>query len=284
MDFKIQKGEPLFPQTLWTRPVSRDRAGRLLLIGGHAGDFSFIQNIYLAAEAAGAGHCLVILPDSLRKVLGHVPSVHYVASSPSGSLGRAAVGEILNLVGDFDAVTIGGNLSSNSETAMTIESVLSKLSMPIVLYDDVLEIMRFNLGLITGPSRLIILTVPQIVQLANGLKIPIKMPSDQGVVAKVNLLKQLTDQTEASYLVYGSELIAAVKGQISVTPVANPAGPVPSLLYGAAAVFWLQNQSKPFEGLTSAAYTIARQVETAGSKSVRDQIASIRQVISQSNW
>ena len=48
----------------------RQRAGRLLLIGGHKGEFSLLQAIYQTTEAAGIGECVAVMPDSLRRTVG----------------------------------------------------------------------------------------------------------------------------------------------------------------------------------------------------------------------
>jgi len=45
----------------------------------------------------GIGQCSVVMPNSLQKTLSSFDDTYFVPSSPSGSLGKAAIGEILQL-------------------------------------------------------------------------------------------------------------------------------------------------------------------------------------------
>ena len=136
LDFIRQDGEPLYPKTLWNRPVSRVGAGRLLIPGGHSGDMSLPTAIYQAAMASGAGECVVALPDVLTKLLGGTPATTFVASSPSGSLGREALGRLLELSEEADAVLIGASLSNNSHTTILVEKFLQEANRPTVIFGE----------------------------------------------------------------------------------------------------------------------------------------------------
>src|SRR4051812_44492732 len=112
--FVRQDGDPLYPKILYNRPVTRHGAGRLLVVGGHSGEFSLPTAVYQLALAAGVGDCQVVLPDSLLKFIGGLPGTNFVPSSPSGSLGSEALGRIVELSEEADAVAIGASLSNNS--------------------------------------------------------------------------------------------------------------------------------------------------------------------------
>jgi hypothetical protein len=65
--FIRQEDEPLYPTILYNRPVTRNAAGRMLVVGGHSGEFSVPTAVHQLATAAGIGECRVVLPDNLAK-------------------------------------------------------------------------------------------------------------------------------------------------------------------------------------------------------------------------
>ncbi len=253
MDFLRQDKDPLFPNLLWTRPVGGRFAGRLLLVGGHSQEFNAIQNVYAAAEAAEIGECRVVLPDSLRKFLPG-ESFTFVPSTHAGSIAKDSTAQIVSLVEDADAVAIGASLSSNSETATVIESILTKAAKPAIVFDEAFDLMKFHPQLLVGHNRMVIATMPDLFKLAKYLKLHINI-KESSLIGKIDIIKTLAHETGAQFLVYGPELIVAAGQQISVTPWQ----PVPAtVVFGVASVIWLQNLRKPFEGLTTAAYLIAK--------------------------
>src|SRR4051812_16862820 len=122
--FTRQEDEPLFPNILYNRPVTRHAAGRLLVAGGHSGEISLPTIIHQLGIAAGLGECHVVLPDNLAKFLGGAPGTFFAASNPSGSLAPEALGRILELSEEADAVALGASLSNNSTTAMLVENLV----------------------------------------------------------------------------------------------------------------------------------------------------------------
>lgn len=271
-----QEGEPLYPKVLWNRPVNRAGAGRLLLVGSSAGNFSITNDIFLAAQASGAGECGIVFPDSLRGTIGATGIGFFVPSSPSGSIGTGAVGEILHLATDFDGVALGGELSNNSQTAIAIENIISKFDGPLIVYSDTLHITRLHIDKVANRDKtLIILTMAELVSLAKALRIPIVI-RDDGALAKAAILAEVAKYTTASYLLFGHDIVVVAGGNISLTNLGYV--PEPAVVYALASIFWLQNQSKPFEGLTAAAYILSqfddRQVYT-----VPQACAKIRQII-----
>ncbi len=254
-EYLHQTDQPLFPKVLWNRPVSRAGAGKFLLIGGRAGHFNLINDVYSAAAAGGAGELKLALPDSLR---GMVPAdaAEFLPSSPSGSLGQEAITPILKLAEDCRGIAIGGNLSDNSQTAIAMEAVLEKANRPIALYDDALELLKHRPELLVGPRRLVVADMPELFKLAGRLGIGLKPAADPGAVAKIAVVQAIAHKTEADYLIFGRDIIATASGQVSLT---NPGYvPEPAIVYGLASVFWLQNQNQPFEGLTTAGYVLSQ--------------------------
>jgi NAD(P)H-hydrate repair Nnr-like enzyme with NAD(P)H-hydrate dehydratase domain len=255
--YEHQTEELLYPKIIWNRPVARHGAGRLLVIGGYLGDFSLPTAIYGLAQAAGIGECSVALPDSLLKFLAGTPATTFVASSQSGSLGREALGRLLELGEEADAIAIGAGLSNNSETAVLVERLLQEQGRPVIAFADALVALQFNLRLLTDrPQALIIATMPELFKLAGQLKLPIHIRPQGGLINKLEIVRDVKAAIKADLVVYGAETIVAQGDRLSVTP-ANPVlSRLPAAYYAVLSVFWLQNAKQSYEGLTTAAWIL----------------------------
>ena len=267
LDFIRQDGEPLYPKTLWNRPVSRVGAGRLLIPGGHSGDMSLPTAIYQAAMASGAGECVVALPDVLTKLLGGTPATTFVASSPSGSLGREALGRLLELSEEADAVLIGASLSNNSHTTILVEKFLQEANRPTVIFGEGILALQHHPGFITqNQSSLIIATMPEMFKLAGSLQIPIHIRRDGGLLNKLEIVHTIAEQSNCAYVVYGTEIIVCVNSELIVTPINYQLSQLPAIYYGVMSTFWVQNIKRPIEGLATAAYVLREAAGAIGSE------------------
>jgi NAD(P)H-hydrate repair Nnr-like enzyme with NAD(P)H-hydrate dehydratase domain len=255
--YEHQTTEPLYPKVIWNRPVARHGAGRLLVIGGYLGDFSLPTSIYGLALAAGVGECTVALPDSLLKFLAGTPATTFVSSSQSGSLGRDALGQLLELGDEADAIAIGAGLSNNSETATLVERLLQELDRPVIAFADSLIALQFNIKLlIDRANALIILTMPELFKLAGQLAVPIHIRRDGGLINKLEIVRAVKAEMAADLVVYGAETIVAQAERMSVTPTNPVLSRLSAAYYAVLSVFWLQNQGLKFEGLTTAAWIL----------------------------
>lgn len=273
--FTKQADQPLFPDIFWNRPTMRRRAGRLLLIGGHRGEFSLLQAIYQSAEAAGVGECIAVMPDSLRRTVGEAGFGRFVPASASGSIGRAAVGELLQLGADVDALILGANLTNNAETAVAIESLITKLEQPVVITEETIQILKFHPELITGnPKALVVATMPGLFALAGHHHLPIAIKPHGGVVGKIEIVQQLAAISRCSYLVFDSEIIVQAEGQTSLTALSQPLSALSGAVIGVAATFWIQQLTQSYAALTSAAFVLA----AAAANNPTSQASMTRQI------
>lgn len=257
VQFLSQKEEPLFPDILWNRPTSIGRAGRLLIIGGHKHEFSQIQHIFEIAEASGIGEIRAAMPDSLRRLLPGVDVRFFLPSTQSGSIARSALGELLNIAEDFDAILIGANITNNSETAILVESIVRKVDLPIIITEEAIGILKFNPDLITGnPNLLVVSTMTGIFELANNHHIPMAIKPNSGVVGKMQIIDQLVQISRCQYFVFDQEIIVAAN-RYSLTKLEHSVSDNSSIPIGIASAFWVQNLGKRFEALTTAAYILS---------------------------
>jgi NAD(P)H-hydrate repair Nnr-like enzyme with NAD(P)H-hydrate dehydratase domain len=263
--FIRQSGEPLFPKVLYNRPITRMGGGRLLIVGGHTGEFSLPTAIHQFAMAAGIGEATAVLPDNLAKLLGGAPGVAFAASSTSGSLGREALGRILELSEEADAVVIGASLSNNSNTAMLTERLVQEIERPLIIIDEALAALRQNITAVTdNPKALVILTMAEVFKLCGALGIPINIRPHAGLINKLEIIQDLAAASACAYAVYGSEIIVAAGAELIVTPINYRLSLTPALFYGTLSTFWLQNSQNPTAGLTTGAYLIAEAGASIG--------------------
>jgi hypothetical protein len=257
--FARQTDQPLFPEIFWDRPTTRSRGGRLLIAGGQRNEFSAVQAIYQVAEAAGIGEGQVVLPDSLRRLVGEAGFARFVPASASGSLGKAALGQLLHLAADFDGMVLGGNLTNNSETAVMVESLIRELDLPVVVSEEAIEILKFAPALITGnPKVLVVTTMVGLFALANHHHLPLAIKPHAGVMGKLEILAQLAAISRCAYLVFDQEVMVAAASETSLSALDQPLSKWPAAAIGVAATFWLQQHSKPFAALTTAAFVLGR--------------------------
>jgi NAD(P)H-hydrate repair Nnr-like enzyme with NAD(P)H-hydrate dehydratase domain len=258
--------DPLFPKILYNRPISRGSSGTLLVIGGHAKQFDDIQAVYQYAVACGIGKCQVVLPDSLRKLLQGFDDTWFVPSSPSGSIGRASLGEIDELLLSADGLIIGPNLSSNSETAIVAEKVITEAKVPMVVAADAIDGLTFHAQAMTSRAEcVLVLDMAQLFKLAGALKLPLAVRPERGILGRVEIVQQVAAITKSAIVCFGREIIIGQNDQVSVTTALEP--PTPELVAGLVSSFWTQQHGDSFERLTTAAYVCAAALATTEGKS-----------------
>ena len=267
-DFELQN-ELLYRDLFWSRPVTAATAGRLLVVGGSAGEFSSLQQVHLWGSSLGLGQCQIAVPDSLAARIGVSPDVEFVPSTQTGSLARAAAEQIINLARQADAVMLGLNWSNNSESTILLETLFKQLQLPLVVTQQALQHLPPRLN-----RHLIVAEWPELIKLANSLHIPLNFQG-AGLLAKVSVVKQVAASHPADYYLYGPEVIVASEGKISVTPQPSQNG---VLSAAAAAALLVQYPKQRYQALSTAAW-LQRIVKGLGSS--QDIATSLRQALAQ---
>ncbi len=273
--YLTQKNQALFPKVLWNRPINRTTAGRLLLVGGHHQNFLEIQEVYQLALACGVGECLIVMPDSLRTLLSHIENTHFIPSSPSGSIGKGAVAELVSLAEESDGLSIGANLSNNSETAVAVERLLIESQKPRVMYLEALEVASFNPKLVTDRDNCcIVVTMQELFKLAGKLDIALNIQPERGLLGRVELIQSVAQAMKASLVCMGKEIIIVSGEQTSVTP--DISGRLNSAIFAAMSVFWTQKPA--FEQLTTAAFIIQCISNTLANQDTISTAQTVREI------
>jgi NAD(P)H-hydrate repair Nnr-like enzyme with NAD(P)H-hydrate dehydratase domain len=258
---KQASGRPLFPDLLWSRPETQARAGKLLIIGGHAHEFAAPAAAYQAAQQAGIGTAQVLLPNAIRTHFSSLRGqsskyelpVEFAASTPSGSFGRQALGEFLALASWADGVLLAGDLGRNSETAILLESFASKYSGQLTITRDALDYFLANpSALLARPETTLVPSFAQLQKLATASKFPQAFSSKMALLQLVETLHDFSQTLAASLITrHQDTMLVAASGQVSTTKLANPPKIWRVTTAASASVWRLQNPSKPFEALTT---------------------------------
>lgn len=256
MDYwlKQDKDTPLFPDLLWSRPENRQRAGKLLIIGGNKFHFSAPGQAYTAATAAGAGSIKVLLPDALKKTIGRmIENCEYAPTNKSGSFARSALDEWLTLGGWADTVLLAGDIGRNSETAIVLEAFVKEYTGPLVVTQDCLDVFTSHPQILfQRPKTTVVAAFGQLQKMWPHLHLTKEALLYTNPIHKnIELLHEASQKSVISLLTKQNEdLIVAVIGQISTTPHDTLVWRVDTA--ARAAVWFMQNPAQPFAAINCA--------------------------------
>jgi hypothetical protein len=251
---KQTKDTPLFKDLLWSRPEQIAQAGKLLIVGGNAHGFAAPAEAYSEASSAGIGVCRVLLPTSLQKTVGRILSNgEYAPSTPSGSFARSALASLLELSAWADATLLAGDFGRNSETAIVLEQFLGKHHGQVTLTKDTVDYLSINPAvLLDRPDTLLVISFAQLQKLAIHAHFSSAFTFDMNFLRLVDMLHEFSQKHTASIIVKRTEtMFVAVNGQVSTTKLDEEIEVWRVKTAAHAAVWWLQNPTKPFEATTT---------------------------------
>lgn len=249
MSIEKQSDKPLYEDILWSRPVRR--TGRVLLVGGHRDGFAELQKLYQGFEDAQVAECHLALPDKLSKLVGSLEGISLLASNPSGSVARDALAELVHLANESDLVSLGPDLSNNSETTLVMQRLITETRASILIPPQSTEQLLPEAGeWQEKESLLLCVNHKQLYKLATKLAIDATIPLSPTVDSIAGIALAVSKEFLPSLVVsFENNIIVAVDGKASITK-ANTKN------VGLLATFWLQNSTKHYEALTTAAYLI----------------------------
>lgn len=258
MDYWIKQtlNKPAFPDLQWSRPENRMTAGKLLIIGGNLHGFAAPAEAYASAAKTGAGTVKVLLPKAVQKSVGRfIDTAEFAPSTPSGSFARTSLDTMLDLSGWADGVLLAGDLGRNSETAIVLEKFITKYNGPLTIAKDAVDyfINIDNAVHEKSAAPTLVLSLAQLQKLATKLGVSTPFTLGMDLLPLIRQLHEFTLEHQLYVIVkHHQNIIVAVRGQVSTTKLIEDKPIWRVNTAGSAAVWWLQNQQKPFEGLTSA--------------------------------
>lgn len=253
-----QADDPLFPNMLWTRPETKQGAGKLLIIGGQAQEFIHVAESFAQSEAAGAGTVRVLMPDSTRKLTKMLPNIEYASSNTSGSFAKSALAELLDASQWADGVLLAGDLGKNSETSLMLESYIGTYRALLVISGAALiSVIMPAKDLFKREQTILVINFAQLQKFAIelGLQTPLTSHTTNPVFA--GLLHEITRDYEVTLVVEREKIIwNTSNGRVASTLQVgeNTTG----LLVATTSVWSIQNQSKLFEAGGMATYIAAK--------------------------
>lgn len=246
--------KPLFPELEWSRPENRQKAGKLLVIGGNAHGFAAPAEAYGIALDTGIGTVRALLPDATRKTVSSVmPEADFAPSTPSGSFSQKALTELLEASAWADGVLIAGDLGRNSETAVLLEAFLAKFHGQITLTKDAADYISSTPRTALGrENTLVVLSMSQLQRLAIAAKFPQALTFRMDLLHLVGWLHQFSATHNIQLMVKHLDvLFVAARGRVSTTKLQNDQPIWRLKLASRASVWWLQHPHKNFEALTT---------------------------------
>jgi hypothetical protein len=250
--------QPLYPDLLWSRPEHSNAAGKLLIVGGNAHAFSAPANAYSQAVKAGVGTVRIILPDATKKIIGPIlGDGEYVPSTPSGSFGKRALAELLDMANWADGVLLAGDVGRNSETAILLESFLQKCPCPVTVTKDAIDYFyAAPQTVLNRPNTTIVVSLAQLQKLVMAAKFPRPITFGMDLLTLVDTLHELTIAMQCNIITKHLDTIfVASDGEVSTTKLPKDIEVWRVSTAANAAVWWLQNPNKIFESLTTAIAT-----------------------------
>lgn len=252
---KQTKEQPLFPDLEWSRPETKQSAGKLLIIGGNKYGFSAPAEAYSDAERAGVGMTRVLLPMGVKPMLtrlyGHTLEMEFAAGNPSGSFAQGALSEWLDIAQWADGVLIAGDLGRNSETAIVMEKFLHKFGGQVTLVKDAADIALGIPGALQRAQTNFVVTMAELQKLntlTNSTQ-PVTLSMD--TIRLVDLLHWITTHYPITITTrHHTNMFVAHAGQVCTTKIPdNPEAVWRVKTAASASVWWLQNPSKPYEAI-----------------------------------
>lgn len=251
--------KPLFEDILWARPESKHAAGKLLIIGGNLHGFSAVGEAYMAAGAAGIGTARALLPNKLQKTVGHIlEQVEFAPSTPSGSFAKDALGECILQSNWADGVLLAGDFGRNSETAVMLESFVTKYSGQLTLTKDAADYFMTNPGqLVNRADTTLVLNLGQLQKLGTALHFETPFLLSMGLMLLTQALHSFTERYPVTIITKElDQIVVAHQGRVSSTKLTTDKELWAIEMASRSSVFWLQSPSSPFEAMTTAIYSV----------------------------
>jgi len=246
--------KPLFESLLWSRPENRAYAGKLMIAGGNLQGFAVPAEAYGYAMQAGIGNTRVILPDALQKTVGWAfEAGEFAPSTPSGSFGRAALGEFIACAQWADGVLLAGEFGRNSETAILLESFVEKYSQQLTITRDAVDYFTATpLQVLARPETTLVLSLAQLQKMIINISWTTPITFSMDLLQLVDALHGLTAHYQANIIVKHLEtILIASSGQVVTHRPVKDSKIWRVATAAPAAVWWLQNPSKTLEGLAT---------------------------------
>ena len=220
----VQSDKLLFPEIEWSKPEQKAFAGKLLIVGGGAGQFRSLALAYETALRAGAGQVRVLAPDSLRKILKIEKTIDlfFAPSNSSGGFSNEAWDDFRAGEDWADTILFIGDTNKNSETAILFEKFLLQTEKPVVITRDTVDILiNSSSRLLEKDNLTIIASFAQLQKIFSTVFYPKILTFSMQLSNLVDNLHKFTLTYPAEIITFHAEsLIVAKSGEVFSNPSA----------------------------------------------------------------
>lgn len=245
---------PLFPDFEWNKPEQRSQAGRLGVIGGNKLGFAGVGEAYSLALGAGVGQVRALLPDALRRAVpATITDVLFAPTTPSGSLGREALGE-MKVLGEWaGGILLIGDAGRNSETAILYEDFVRSYHGQLTITRDAFDLLINTLDLVAErPNTLAVVSFAQLQKLFSKVYYPKILTFAMQLQQLVEALHKFTITYPITIMAFHqNNLVIASGGDVTTTPWENPMAIWRGSVATQAAAYWLWAPKKPLEAASA---------------------------------
>lgn len=221
--WQVQSKNLLFPQIAWSKPEQRAQAGKLLIVGGGAGQFRGLALAFEIAKKTGAGDVRILAPDSLRKIIkiDNLTDVIFAPSNNSGGFSAKALADFRAGEAWADSLLFIGDTNKNSETAVLFERFLFETEKPVVLARDAVDILTNSFSQLLEKENLtVIASFAQLQKIFLSVFYPKVLTFSMKLPQLVENLHKFTLTFPAEIITFHYEnLIFAKNGTVFSTPV-----------------------------------------------------------------
>ena len=251
--------EPLFPDTLWSKPENKTTAGKLGIVGGNALSFLAVANAYQTAVDTGIGEIKLVLPEDLKKQLGNLVGTEFAPTNQSGGLSKEAEPILRAMFDETDGTLLVGDTSRNNETQLLYENFIRQTNSttstkPIAISRDAVDLLMGIMNeIVIRDNVVLVLSFAQLQKIFQTVYFPIVLIHSIQTIKLVEALHKFTIANGATLAVFHDDtFVVASKGQVMSTPFGRPTelwqGKTPAKI----ACWSIWNHVKPIEAIACA--------------------------------
>lgn len=219
-----QDKKPLFPEIEWNKPERRDQAGKLLIIGGSAGNFRAVALAYETALKTGIGEVKVLVPDSLKKMIPPIiTDIIFAPSNISGGFSMEAEVDFTAAANWAESILLIGDTNKNSETAILFESLLKKTDKLTIITRDAVDILMNSFTeLLNRENTVIISSFAQTQKIFQTVFYPKILTFSMQLANLAETLHKFTITYPVMIgTLHAENFILSENGEVITTPLAN---------------------------------------------------------------
>jgi hypothetical protein len=250
--------KPLFDSLLWSRPENKQYAGKVTVIGGNLHGFAKTVNSYQLLLDAGLGQVTVLLPKPIQKIIGHISTdLVFCPSTDPGSFGSESLDSLLDYSSTADGIFLSGELSSNSETLIVFEKLISHLTKSVIVTDDSIDlILNLDISLVNRQNMIYVGSLDKIQKLATKLRSPSPITSTIVLSNLVEIVQKISSENKINLAtIHDDYVIVSSNGRVSTTKIEEVKNKDVFRLVHHCIAWVIQNPEQKFEALSCAAIT-----------------------------